>query len=224
VVFFRFYWLVFREAFRHSLDIAQSVIFFVVILSGLVAARNPSLKPMIDRFDLGGWQIAVIVLGAIVLIRLVFAPYWLWRAVNARIAVNPEKAIDWGLRSVGFHFAVDKKKKALQVQFILENGLDVPLRYEVEDILVTIEDKGVDSPTFDNMGGVVSRMNRTTFAYPWIFGVPMKGGSQGTASITFKYGIAGSSFVRTARYVHKLYSPGQSGARSHPLEESENDI
>src|SRR5579862_9056747 len=75
----RFYGLVLREAFRHSLDIAQAVIFVILVLAGFIAARNPASKPMIDTLDLTGWKIAAIVFGGIIIIRLALAPYWLWR-------------------------------------------------------------------------------------------------------------------------------------------------
>ena len=81
--FLRFYGRVFREAFRHSLDIAQSVIFVLLVVTGLVVARNPGLKPMIDALDLSGAWVAIIVMGSIISIRLILAPYWLWKAADA---------------------------------------------------------------------------------------------------------------------------------------------
>ena len=75
----KFYYLAFREAFRHSLDITQAIIFVALAVGGLIAARNRTVKPIIDSLDLGGYQIAAIAFGSIIAIRLVLAPYWLWR-------------------------------------------------------------------------------------------------------------------------------------------------
>jgi hypothetical protein len=55
VAFFRFYGLVLKEAFRHSPDLAQSIIFFLLLLAGAIAYGNPGLKPVIEAYDLGGW-------------------------------------------------------------------------------------------------------------------------------------------------------------------------
>jgi len=223
--FIRFYWMVFREAFRHSLDITQAVLFVVIGFSGLVVSRNPGAKMIVDGLDLGGWKIAALVFGSIVAIRLMLAPYWVWKTAQARIVSEPEKTLDWGFRSEGFHFLVDKKKKAVQTGFILKSTLDVPVRYEVEDILVTIDSKEVESPHFDSMGAVVSKGGQATFYYPWIFGVPVtKGGAEGFASITFKYGMTDKPFARRAKYVFKLFSPGVSGSKFHKLEEAETNI
>jgi len=203
--FFKFYGLVFREAFRHSLDIAQAVIFVLLAFSGFIAARNPTLKPMIDGLDLGGWQIAAIVFGSIVAIRLILAPYWLWRSANARIANAPANTIDYQLRVVSFGNRNNKPKRLIQVVFNLRNSLGIPLVYEVEDIDVTINGLGNDNPTFQNMGGVVPAFSINTFDYApiqlekWI-----KRGTEGAAGITYKYGIAGSPFSRRARFVAKL--------------------
>src|SRR4051794_28300531 len=95
--FFKFYGLVIREAFRHSLDIAQSILFIVLLAAGAVAYGNPGIKPTIEAYDLGGWKVAVIVFGAIILMRLVMAPYWLWKAAQSRSVETPERSIDYKL-------------------------------------------------------------------------------------------------------------------------------
>ena len=222
----RFYGLVLREAFRHSLDIAQAVIFVLLAFSGFIASRNPTVKPMLDAIDFGGWQIAAIVFGSIIVIRLLLAPYWLWKAAMGRIVSEPGNNLDWGFRHEGFHYMVDKKKKAIQVGFILQSTIALPIRYEVEDILVTIGAKGADTVNFDSMGAVVGKLGNRVFYYAWIFDVlPKKGvGQEGYASITFKYGKTDGPFARRAKYVCKLYNPGMPGAKFHTMEETETSI
>lgn len=222
--FFKFYGLVFREGFRHSLDIAQAIVFVLLILGGVIVARNPASKSIIDTLDLGGWEVGCIVLITIISVRLILAPYWLWKAAQARLLDHQEATIDFGLRVESFHHDFNKQKKGISTNFILKNGLSVAIQYEGEDVLVTIEGIGLENPTFDNMGGIISRYGTHNFAYPWIYGVPIKPGTEGYASITYKYGIAGKPFARRARYVAKLYSPGIKGGRSNVLEESEEGV
>src|SRR5437763_4739619 len=107
----RFYALVLREAFRHSLDIAQAVIFVALALGGFIAARNPTSKPMIDALDIGGWKIAAIVSASIIAIRLLLAPYWLWQRANTQIADRPEHSIAYKLRLWSFSYRFTKGRK-----------------------------------------------------------------------------------------------------------------
>lgn len=198
--FIKFYWMVFREAFRHSLDLTQAVLFVVLGFAGLIVSRNSGAKMIVEALDLGGWKIAALVFGSIVAIRLILSPYWLYKAAQARIVSAPGEAIDYGFRLEAFRSLIDKKK-AIQVGLVLQNSLDVPIKYEVEDILVTINGMGSDNPTFDNMGGTVSKRTSSIFDYAWIFKVPVVPGMLGVASITYKYGVAGKPFARRAKYV-----------------------
>jgi hypothetical protein len=222
----RFYGFVLREAFRHSLDITQTIIFLALAVAGLIVARNPASKSMIEALDVGGWKMVAMVFGTILAIRLVLAPYWLWKSAIGRITEQPQNSIDWGLRLEHVNYLVDKKKKAIQVCFVLRSSINAPLRYEVEDVLVTIADKGVNSPIFDSMGAVISKEGTVVFYYPWILdALPKKGvGHEGFASITYKYGKATDHFVRRAKYVVKLINPGLPGAKFHTLEEAESNI
>jgi len=78
----KFYWLVVSTAFSHAPDIAQAILFVAFIALGAIAAFVPRIKDMID---IGGWQIAAIVFGSIIAVRLVLAPYWIWEEQNKRI-------------------------------------------------------------------------------------------------------------------------------------------
>ena len=71
--FFRYYCKVLQVAFSHSLGIAESVVFVVTIAGGLAAYFLPQIKMAIHFSE---WQIAAVVLGSIVGIRLLLAPYW----------------------------------------------------------------------------------------------------------------------------------------------------
>ena len=87
--FFRYYGNVLRVAFTHSLDIAQAVIFLLVIIVGGITYFFPRLSLTLDAADwataLAGWQVATGVLSMIVLIRLVLAPYWIYKELYRQI-------------------------------------------------------------------------------------------------------------------------------------------
>jgi hypothetical protein len=80
----RFIGMVLREALRHSLDIAQSVIFVVLIVAGTVAIFYPGARDVLRSINLDGWQAALVVLG-IVVTRVVCAPYWLFKSSQTRL-------------------------------------------------------------------------------------------------------------------------------------------
>ena len=79
----RYYGLLFRMALRHSLSSAQDFIFLALIALGLAAWLFGRLGMTFDAATwmqtVTTWQIATMVLGAIVVIRLLLAPYWIWK-------------------------------------------------------------------------------------------------------------------------------------------------
>jgi hypothetical protein len=79
----RYYWLVVRTAFSHSLSVAQDVLFLCIIGVGAAIWLAPKLSVTVDlpawASALNGWAIAAVTLGTIFAIRLVLAPYWIWR-------------------------------------------------------------------------------------------------------------------------------------------------
>ncbi len=222
----KFYGLIIREAFRHSLDIAQAIIFVLLVFSGFITARNPTLKPTLESLDLGGWQIAAMVFGAIIAIRLILAPYWLWRAAQDRITSAPQNTVDYQLRVVGFGNRNDKRKKIIQVFFNLRNALPIPLEYVVEDVEVTVAGDRNDNPKFESMGGIVPALAVNTFDFApialtsstWI-----KSGTEGTAAITYKYGVAGRRFTRRAKFVCKIIIEKHQ-VRHLTIEDSEDNV
>jgi len=111
MLFFKFYGSVFREAFRHSPDLTQAIIFVVIALGGLIAARNPAMKPLIDSLDLGGYQIAAFVFGGIIAVRVILAPCWLWRDATARNTIAPERSIDYKLTVSAISSWHDKRER-----------------------------------------------------------------------------------------------------------------
>jgi hypothetical protein len=84
VEFLKFYWAVLVAAFTHSIEWAHVAIFILLIAIGtastfLPGLRLPYLGWKVTPDHLHGWEAAAIVLGAIVGIRLILAPFWVWQ-------------------------------------------------------------------------------------------------------------------------------------------------
>jgi hypothetical protein len=82
--FLRFYWAVLVAAFTHSIELAHAVIFILLIAFGVASTwfpglRLPYLGWKVTPDHLHGWQAAALVFGAIVVIRLILAPFWVWQ-------------------------------------------------------------------------------------------------------------------------------------------------
>jgi len=80
--------LIIRTAFRHSLDVTQSVIFILILLAWLVTYFFPRV---VVTVDLNSGQVAAALIGVIVFVRLLFAPYWIWRDGQGRLAALNDK-------------------------------------------------------------------------------------------------------------------------------------
>ena len=80
---FTYLWLVIKTACRHSLHAAHSIILVLIILVGLVTSVFPQVEVLPD---LHGWQVAVAVIVGIVTVRLLLAPYWIWKNDQGRLA------------------------------------------------------------------------------------------------------------------------------------------
>ena len=122
----RYWWLVLRTALSHSLTVAQDIIFILLIVTGLAAWKIPVVKTVLAKadIDIGGWQIATIVLGTIVGIRLVMSPYWIYQ----------EQAVTITSLSKRLQNRLSKKQVREQVGRFMERG---------KRILVAIHNDGV---------------------------------------------------------------------------------
>jgi hypothetical protein len=76
-------WLVLKTAWRHSFHAAHSLLLALIIGVGLVTWLAPQVEVMVD---LHGWQVATVVLSSIIAVRLLLAPYWIWKEDGANIA------------------------------------------------------------------------------------------------------------------------------------------
>ena len=81
---FTYLWLVIKTASRHSFHATHSIILALIILAGFVTSVVPQVEVLVD---LHGWQVGAAVLGGIIAVRLLLAPYWIWRNDQGRLAV-----------------------------------------------------------------------------------------------------------------------------------------
>jgi hypothetical protein len=107
---------------------------------------------------------------------------------------------DYGLRLTRIDIGEDKKVGNIQPIFNLQNFLDVPVKYEVEFVSVTIDGKDTKSQTYASRGGIVPRRSSATFLYPTIDMTIGNNKLTGPATISYKYGPASGEFLRTAKY------------------------
>jgi hypothetical protein len=76
----RYYWLVVRTALVHALSVGQCVLFACIIAAGAAISFAPKLLGLPDRAEaVNVWAISAAALGIIFAIRLLLAPYWIWR-------------------------------------------------------------------------------------------------------------------------------------------------
>jgi hypothetical protein len=199
--FLRFYWAVFRESFRHSLDIAQGAIFIIIIVGGVIATGNPRAKMTLDQMDLSGWKAAAIIFGLIILIRLLLAPYWLYQRSIARNIETPERTIDFGLRCTGFTVAKDE---FTQVRFSLTNSLNIALQYQVDDVCVILEGEVIDFETPKQKRWIVGAGTTAQYFYPRFAIDTRLKTAMATARIVYKFGLAGGVLCRRAVFSAEL--------------------
>jgi hypothetical protein len=226
--FFRFYGLVIKEAFRHSPDLAQTIIFFLLLLAGAIAYGNPGLKPTIETYDLGGWKVAALVFGAIIVIRLVLAPYWLWKSAQARSVAAPERSIDYKLTISSISSRNDKKAKAIQIIFGLQSSsYFYSIQYEVEEVYAEVDGKTVDGEiVWRNKGEIIPPTSKYYFDYPWIYLKSnrwIRPGTEGHVRIVYKYGAAGQPFTRRVSYAAPIVIE-KNYIRYNPTENDETAI
>jgi hypothetical protein len=88
---FQYYRRLLGGAWRHSPDITQAILFFAFIIFGFIAWLIPAVAPMMP--DVSGWQAATGVLVAIIIARLLLAPYWLYKEQAAELAASKAAAL-----------------------------------------------------------------------------------------------------------------------------------
>jgi len=89
--------LVFCTAWRHSASWAQVIIFFIFVIAGAAILLMPRFGMTFDASGLAAMlsnpTFYAILFGSVVLVRLVCAPYWIWKEERAA-RINVESQIE----------------------------------------------------------------------------------------------------------------------------------
>lgn len=174
--FIRFYGIVFREGVRHSLDIAQAVIFVLLICAGLFIKLYPSAKTITESANLTGWEVAAYVLCAIVIIRMVFAPYWLFKDHSLELGIAKETLLrisdDRPFSYVGIAPSVignDFNKtpiwKIQKLYLIFRNISDRNIFYKFADLFLVYEGNKMTISLPSGAGGYIQARQEISYGF-----------------------------------------------------------
>jgi len=130
--------------------------------------------------------------------------YGLWRSLAALYNFMTKRKFTfdyaYGLALAGIHLGYDDSMNPPPVQLglILANATEYPIKYEVEQFDVVIENRALEQRTFRTTGGVIpSRMSGTYFYPP--FGKELPEGRdhlKGVIRFTILYGHPEAGFFR----------------------------
>jgi hypothetical protein len=132
--------LVLRTALRHSFHSTHSILLALFIAVGLITYCVPQVQVMID---VNGWQVAGLVLASIVIVRLVLAPYWLWRdqqIENQQLAqqLDRRRAREKALHEIALLRA---REASLRIRMERDTQSTVDWTQEFEDLRKEIAEK-----------------------------------------------------------------------------------
>lgn len=174
--FFRFYIRVFSESFRHSLSIAQTVIFVLVICSGLIIYLYSPARSIIEVANLNGWKIAICVIALIVFLRLIFAPYWLFKAEAAQLSVaietlsrisedRPFNYVNIAPRVVGTNFHQTPIWTVERIELLFQNLGERIISYKILELFWVYNDKKAIIALPPDSGGYIHARQQVTYGF-----------------------------------------------------------
>ncbi len=122
--FFRYCGLWFRRAFTESLGAVDLWTGLVSAALGLADHYLPRLQIMNSL----GWEIPLWVLAGVLLVRLLVAPYWIWKEQQDELArLRPSRVAHClGLRSINANHAPGDM---VQLELVLANNADEAIEY-----------------------------------------------------------------------------------------------
>jgi hypothetical protein len=77
-------WLVIKTALPHSFHVTHAFILALIISAGVVTYFDQRVEVMVEPH---GWVVATCVLAGVIGVRLLLAPYWIWRDDQKRLAM-----------------------------------------------------------------------------------------------------------------------------------------
>ncbi|MHB1564481.1 MAG: hypothetical protein ACYCXP_10380 [Leptospirillum sp.] len=88
--FTRYYWLVLRTAWKHAFGYADLISSSVGAMLAVIIHFSPKWKQLLTGVL---WQIPIWILATVAIVRLISAPFWLWKIDRGEIK-NQQKQID----------------------------------------------------------------------------------------------------------------------------------
>lgn len=172
----RFYCSVVREGLRHSLDIAQAVIFVLLICAGIAIKLYPSAKAIGESANLTSLEIATYVFCAIVLVRLVLAPYWIFNAQSAQLSIatetlsriaedRPLRYLNIAPRVIGNDFHKTPIWTVERIELLFDNLGDRIISYKIAELFFVHEGNKTTIPLLQDAGGYIHARQQISFGF-----------------------------------------------------------
>jgi len=129
----------------------------IVIAAGALVQFDPAIKSIVEAADLSGWKVAALVLGAIVLVRLLLAPYWIYEAQRTKLNTaaltlsrisedRPFTYVTMTFEVTGQNFHAQPIYTVNRMEFLFENISDRILKYEIRELYFEFDGKRTDIP------------------------------------------------------------------------------
>ena len=131
--------LVLRCVWPHSFHTAHSILLGLVIIGGFLSLIFPQIKIA----DLEGWKVAALIVGAVLAVRLLLAPYWIWKdqqSENQNLVqqLDIRKVREAALRDIALLRACEAK---LRIRMEADVQSQKDWTQEFEDLRKEIADK-----------------------------------------------------------------------------------
>lgn len=120
---------------------------------------------------------------------------WAWNGAVVLFKSNeklpPKYAYGLSFVVLEAHLVKGEKDCSIQIDLILKNVSQFPLRYYLEDFRVVLENRTIDDPEYANRGSVIPPGESTRYAFKAISGLDPsseKAKKEGTFEYSIKYG------------------------------------
>ena len=144
------------------------------ILAGLVISLYPPGRVIVESANLGGWNVAIVVLGAIVFIRFLLAPYWIFKAESTQLVAAKETLskiseerhfgfIDIAprIRGENFHRTPEWTIERMDLRFY--NFGDRTLSYKIKELFCEHNGIKIEAPLSENINKCINAGQEITY-------------------------------------------------------------
>jgi hypothetical protein len=195
--------LVLRTAFRHSASVAQAILFFILVIIGAaiwllpVFGMTVNLSALLSIFAVP--QFYAILFWSIVIVRLICAPYWIWKDERKARIVAEEAAKPQMNTSLITNSEADIRGKLYAKEFLI--FVENTGYHNLSNCQVTMADRNMTEPKHlctpfalrpfeKNRIPIIkfkySPKSQSAEAYPWV-NLATPGGCSNLLIIQYKY-------------------------------------